>query len=429
MLFSAAAGRRTGDFQPIALGDHVANSRFLLISDAGDTAVADALTAAGHETVVVPDTAAGIAAAASGAAFEVVVLDLAGTVMELVAASRAIRTTEGLAGLPILCVSQDDDVEDRIRVLEAGADDVIARPFDARELDARAEALALRLKRSRDVGSVSSGGVTIRDSTQRRIIAVYSPKGGVGTTTVAVNVATWLAGQLPGAVAILDLDFQFGQVATHLNLETRTTMAEVVRDEATLRDPGLLQAAMDRHASGLRVLGAPSTPDVVAGVSPEALATLLATAGRAFQIVVVDAGSVLDPRSETVLTTASDIVVVVTPDFAALKAVHALGEILAASGIELGETAYVLNQIFARELLRLSHVEEALGTQVALTIPYDSFAFLKSVNEGVPLIEGSPRSPAADAFRHLGARLAGLPAIGLTEERKPRGLGRLLGRS
>src|SRR4029077_3692132 len=166
-------------------------------------------------------------------------------------ASRAIRTTVGLSALPILCVSRNDDVEDRIRLLEAGADDVIARPFDARELDARAEALALRLQRSRDVGSVASSGVTIRDSTQRRIIAVYSPKGGVGTTTVAVNVATWLAGQRPGAVAILDLDFQFGQVATHLNLETRTTMAEVVRDEATLRDPGLLQAAMDRHATGL----------------------------------------------------------------------------------------------------------------------------------------------------------------------------------
>lgn len=429
MLSSAAADPWTGTFQIFVPGEPVATSRILLISDVGDTAVADALKAAGHDTVVVDDTAAGIAAATDGAAFEVVVLDLAGTVIDLVEASHAIRATGALAGLPILCVSQTDDIEDRIHLLEAGADDVIARPFDARELDARAEALALRLQRSRDVGSVSAPGVTIRDSNQRRIIAVYSPKGGVGTTTVAVNVATWLAHQLPGAVAILDLDFQFGQVATHLNLETRTTMAELVRDEATLRDPGLFQAALDRHGSGLSVLGAPSTPDIVAGVTPEALATLLGTAGRAFQVVVVDAGSVLDPRSETVLSSASDIVVVVTPDFPALKAVHALGGILTASGIELGETAYVLNQIFARELLRLSHVEEALGTQVALSIPYDPFDFLKSVNEGVPLIEGSPRSPAADAFRRLGARLAGLPAIGLPEERKSRGLGRLLGRS
>jgi pilus assembly protein CpaE len=334
-----------------------------------------------------------------------------------------------LAGLPILCVAQTDDVEDRITLLEAGADDVLARPFDGRELDARAEALALRLHRSRDLGSVAESGITIRDSSQRRIIAVYSPKGGVGTTTVAVNLATWLAGQLPGNVAILDLDFQFGQVATHLNLETRMTMAEVVRDEATLKDPGLFQGALDRHASGLMVLGAPASPDVVSGVTADLLATLLATAGKAYQIVVVDAGSVLDPRSETVLTHATDIVIVVTPEFPALKAVHALGEILNLSGDTLGETFYVLNEIFSRELLRLSHIEEALGTRVALTIPYEPFAFLKSVNEGVPLIEGSPRSPAADQLRKLAARLAGLPPILVPSERRSRGLGGLFSRS
>ena len=406
----------------------MATSRILLISDAGDSAVADALRAASHETTVVIDVEGAIDAAARGAEAEVLVLDIAGTVGELVAASRALRASDAVAALPLLCISRSDDVEERIRLLEAGADDVIARPFDARELDARAEALALRLQRSRDLNAVAGAGITIRERSQRRIIAVYSPKGGVGTTTVAVNVAAWLAGQMPGSVAILDLDFQFGQVATHLNMETHMTMAELVRDEATLRDPGLFQAALDRHGSGLMVLGAPATPDVVSTVTPEALTTLLATAGAAFQIVVIDAGSVLDARSETVLTHATDIVIVVTPEFPALKAVHALGEILNLSGDSLGETSYVLNEIFARELLRLSHIEEALGTKVALTIPYDPFAFLKSVNEGVPLVEGSPRTPAADQLRRLAAHLAGLPTAVQEVERKPRGFGAIFSR-
>jgi pilus assembly protein CpaE len=409
----------------------VATSRILLISDAGDSVVVDALRGAAHETTVATDVASALEIVTEGTTAEVIVLDLAGTAADLVEASQAIKASPALAGLPILCVSQTDDVEDRILLLEAGADDVIARPFDARELDARAEALALRLHRSRDLGAVAStGGITIRDSSHRRVIAVYSPKGGVGTTTVAVNIATWLAGQLPGAVAILDLDFQFGQVSTHLNIETRMTMAELVRDEATLRDPGLFAAALDRHGSGLMVLGAPASPDVVSGVTAEALATLLATASAAFQVVVVDAGSVLDARSETVLTHATDIVVVVTPEFPALKAVHALGEILNLSSGELGETSYVLNEIFSRELLRLSHIEEALGTRVALTIPYDAFAFLKSVNEGVPLVEGSPKTPAAEQLRRLAARVAGLPsAASAPVERKARGLGSLFSRS
>ena len=168
---------------------------------------------------------------------------------------------------------------------------------------------------------------------------------------------------------------------------------------------------------------------MVSGVTPEALGALLATASAAFQIVVIDAGSVLDPRSETVLSRATDVVIVVTPEFPALKAVHSLSEILGGLGNEMGETSYVLNEVFARELLRLSHIEEALGTRVALTIPYDAFAFLKSVNEGVPLVEGSPRSPAAEQFRRLGARLAGLPTVLVPSERKPKGLAGLFNRS
>lgn len=405
----------------------MATSRILLISDSGDTIVLDALRGAGHEPVVVANVDAALATEATAGAVEVVVLDLGGATSDLERACLAVRASDRLAGRPILCVTRTDDVEIRILLLEAGADDVIARPFDARELDARAEALALRFQRSRSGGNGLVTGMTIQERSSRRVIAVYSPKGGVGTTTVAVNVATWLAGQLPGAVAILDLDFQFGQVATHLNIETRTTMAELVRDEATLRDPGLFQGALDRHGSGLLMLGAPATPDLVSSVTPEALTTLLGTASAAFQVVVIDAGSVLDARSETVLTKATDIVIVVTPEFPALKAVHALTEILGAGG-ELGEVSYVLNQIFARELLRPSHIEEALGTKVALTLPYDAFAFLKSVNEGVPLVVGSPHSAAAEQFRILGARLAGLPTTSSVAERRSKGLAGLFGR-
>jgi len=404
------------------------NRRILLISNSTDTAVADALQAAGLEATVAPDVDAAIAAGPDAGLVEVVVLDLVGPIQGVVDASDAIHASDHLSELPILCVTQTDDVEDRIQLLEAGVDDVIARPFDPRELDARAEALALRLQRSRGHASGAGAGVSFRDDSLRRIITVFSPKGGVGTTTVAVNVATSLASQMPGAVAILDLDFQFGQVATHLNITPRMTMAELARDDATLQDPGLLQSALDRHGSGLLVLGAPATPDAAANVSEATVTTLLATASTAFKIVVVDAGSSLDARAEAALAHATDLVIVVTPEFPALKAVHALSELLASSGGQVAETSYVLNEIFARELLRRRDIEEALGTHIALTIPYDAFAFLKSVNEGVPIVDGSPRSAAAEQLRRLAARLAGLPGGNSPQDRKSKGLGGLFGR-
>ena len=112
-----------------------------------------------------------------------------------------------------MCVSATDDVEERIAFLEAGADDVMARPFDAREMEARVEALLLRFQRSRDLGPVvSPDGLTLARA--RRTVAVYSPKGGVGTTTVAVNVAIAAAANRPDKVVLVDLSLQFGGVAT-----------------------------------------------------------------------------------------------------------------------------------------------------------------------------------------------------------------------
>jgi len=345
-------------------------------------------------------------------------------------ACRAVRAAAGLGTVPILALSRTDDVEERIDLLEAGVDDVLAQPVDPRELDARVEALVLRYQRSRDIaaGGTGSAMVTFRDSGQQRLIAVFSPKGGVGTTTVAVNVAAALAGKHPDQVLIIDLDLQFGQVATHLNVTTRLTIADFARDEVALHDPGMLPAFTDRHTSGLAVLAAPSTPDAGAAISEAAVREIMDTAARAYRYVVVDAGSGLDARSEAVLRRATDAVIVVTPEFPAIKAVHALRELLTSSGVELNESMFVLNQIFAREILRLRDIEEALETKIAMTIPYDAFAFLKSVNEGVPVVIGAPRSAAAEQLSHLAARLAGAESAAAPTERKTKGLGSLFSR-
>ncbi|MEO8208614.1 MAG: hypothetical protein ABI598_06230 [Chloroflexota bacterium] len=405
----------------------MAASRILLIASADDSLVADALRASGHETVSVSDVAGAIASDITENGTQVIVLDDSGAIASVAAACREIRSTTDLARIPILCVIASDDVEDRIELLEAGADDVIARPFDERELDARAEALALRFVRSRDLKNPGHVDTTIRDGSQRRIIGVFSPKGGAGTTTIAVNIATWLVAQLPGSVALLDLDLQFGMVATHLNLTPRVTLDGLLSDELTAGDPALFAAALDRHGSGLQVLGAPGTPDAAARLSPGDVTNILTTATAAFQIVVADLGSIMDARSEAAMAGVTDLVIVLTPEFPAIKAVHALSELLTARSNVGTEVYYVLNSIFARELLRFSDIEEALGTAVATTIPYDSFAFLKGVNEGIPIVQGAPRAAAAEELGRLAARLAGLPATS-AQPRKSKGLGGLFGR-
>ena len=103
-----------------------------------------------------------------------------------------------------MCVSGSDDVEERIRFLESGADDVVARPLDARELEARVEALLLRFQRSHDLAPIiSPDGLTMHRA--RRTVAVFSPKGGVGTTTIAANIAIAAVANRPDRVVLVDL--------------------------------------------------------------------------------------------------------------------------------------------------------------------------------------------------------------------------------
>ncbi|HTC86377.1 MAG TPA: response regulator, partial [Candidatus Acidoferrum sp.] len=164
---------------------------------------------------------------------------------------REIRATPGLAAIPVVCISQSDDVGDRIRFLEVGADDVIAKPFDARELEARVEALLLRFQRSRGMTPVEAAALPPRVA--HRLVTAFSPKGGVGTTTIAVNIAVAVAARNPERTLLIDLDRQFGQVATHLNLQVRQTMADLVRDTGAIKEPELLRTYAT-HSQGLHVL-------------------------------------------------------------------------------------------------------------------------------------------------------------------------------
>lgn len=336
---------------------------------------------------------------------------------------REIRATPSLVAIPVLCVSQTDQVEERIRFLEAGADDVMAKPFDARELEARVEALLLRFQRSKDMSAVvSTNGITVDRA--RRIVTVHSPKGGVGTSTVAVNVAMVAAQRRPDRVIIVDLDLQFGQVATHLNIQPRQTLADVVRDEAALREPELLRTYATKHDSGLHILAAPTGPELSELITADHVDRILTTLLDSYDQIVVDTGTWLDERTLRAFEHAESVLFVVNPEIPALKAMTALVEYLNESGTVAAKTMFVLNNTFGREILKLRDVESGLGTKVGAELPYDPFLYLKAVNEGVPIVLGAPRSSAAERLVKLSNSAFGgdgftVPVI--VDERKPSG--------
>ncbi|MFZ5854954.1 MAG: AAA family ATPase [Chloroflexota bacterium] len=371
---------------------------------AGDV-ITGVLSQVGYQLTTVTDTGEAFRQAAT---HQLIIIDALGTDAAAQQFCREIRATPALAPIPVLCISRTDDVEERIRFLEAGADDVIARPFDARELEARVEALLLRFKRSRDRAPVTT--LDLGDPGRNRIVACFSPKGGAGTTTIAVNVATAIALRAPDRTLIVDLDLQWGQVATHLNLKTHQTIADLAQDPQAQREPDLLRSYAMRHESGLWVLAAPPSPELAELVQASAIELILATALEAFETVVVDAGSVLDERSLAALERADNIALAVYPEIAALRAVASLVEYLNRTGAVTTRTTFVLNQLFARQLVRVPQVEGSLGVKIAAELPYDPFLYLKAVNEGVPVVLGAPRTPPAERLGELATKLFGRAA-------------------
>ena len=402
------------------------DTRILLLGNATSDPLAKILGKTGRALTRLEDPDGLVAAAAHQ---DVVVLDVVAAPRSIVDLAKDIRAVPELADVPILAITGSDDVEERIRLLEAGADDVMIRPVDDRELDARVEALDLRHRRSKELRGPSTIVATTRRP-GRRLVAVYSPKGGVGTTTVAVNLSMAIAARAPDQVALVDLTPMGGQVATHMDLRPRLTIADLIRDSAGMISPEILRSTyLTRHDAGVQVL-AGSVEMTTQALMPGAEATrILEAVLEAMPNVVVDLGSHLDDRVLAGLDAADDVVVVVTPDFPALKAVHGLLEFLGDGSTQRAEPTIVVNETYALQTLTPGDIETALGRRVAIRIPYDPLLYLRAANQGTPVFASAPTSQPSRRYDQLAAVILGEDAPASLTEPRRRGLGGFFGRS
>lgn len=351
-------------------------------------------------------------------------------VAEGLAASGAVaplRTAAGGPPTPILVVAPAGDVEARIAFLEVGADDVIPAGFSPSEIESRVMALLIRAGRVRPESTTTGMG---------HLIAFFSPKGGVGTTTLAVNTAVLLAGggrapggreasgaviSTPSRVLLMDLDLQFGQVATHLNLQPRYDISVLADDDAALADSDLARTYLTAHSSGVQVLPAAPRPESDFGITLDHLQRIVTTLRPSFDHVVVDLGSKLDQRSLWVLEQADAQVFILFPEIAALRAMSLLSAFLNDSAATLDARAHVvINHIFPKELLKSRDVENLLRTKPAAEVPYTEVDMIRSVNEGVPIVISRPTTPASVALRRIAQAVIGVDHAPVAEAKPER---------
>jgi len=178
-----------------------------------------------------------------------------------------------------------------------------------------------------------------------------------------------------------------------------------------MAEPELLRTYAARHDSGLHVLAAPATPEQAELVTADHIDRILTTLLESYELVVIDAGSWLDERTMTAFEHAETVIFAVSPEIGALKALHGLLEYLNEAGSVAAKSTFVLNNQFAREILKVRDVEASLGTQIGTELPYDPFVYLKAVNEGVPVVQGAPKSVAAERLAKIATAAFGSDGV------------------
>ena len=285
---------------------------------------------------------------------------------------------------------------------ELTSEDVAAGLSFALPLGAELEAVdALFVQASDRAARAASQLGSPRDLRSRgRIIVVTAPKGGVGKTTIATNIALVLAATQPHETVLVDLDLQFGDVAEALALTPTASISDAVGKGS--RDVLLVKHAITAHASGLLVLAAPASPVYADRIQAQDVAIMLRQLAHEYSYVVIDTSPGLSDVTLAALDEAEDVITVTSPEITSLHALAKELAVLRELGMLPDSHRLVLNM--ADRGVRVRDVEAVLGEAIGVTVPR-SAAVMRSTNRGVPVVVDSPRDRAASRLRELGKAL------------------------
>lgn len=353
----------------------------------------------------------------------------------------------------VFVASRRKDPDLIIRAMRAGVSEFLSQPFRSDEVLAALEGYARRRRTARAASPAAA------PATGGRVIHVMGAKGGVGATTVAVNLAVLaarsLSGKVPGddtaksgkglnglnrlggrngaaardmqdmggmalatggpaafapaalpLAALMDMRLPQGDVPLFLDMEYSRTWADGARNMGRL-DATFLRSLAERHASGLEVFASPDAGDDLDAISPRAVKAVLDLARALYAVTVVDGGPYADELALVSMQEAETILLVTDLALPALAgARRLLDDVAAVAPSVAARIQLVVNRMSAQAGVDLSEAERLLERKVFATVGDDYGAAVAAINQGVPLCEAAPRSVAARSLAKLAERLA-----------------------
>lgn len=248
-------------------------------------------------------------------------------------------------------------------------------------------------------GPADSGG-----DRRGKVITIFSPKGGVGKTTVAVNLAVALSGSGAARVCLVDLDLAFGDVAITLQLIPEHTIAEAIDAEEHL-DFSLLETLLTRHEN-CSILAAPTHPEGKDRVSPALIRRVLRVLRQHFDYVIVDTSPAFDDQVLHAFDETDECILVATLDVPTVKNMKVAIETLDGLDLVPGHRHLLLNRADDEVGLSPANVETLLKMPVATALP-TALAVANATNHGRPIVLSRPDHPVSKALIRLAVSLSG----------------------
>jgi pilus assembly protein CpaE len=315
---------------------------------------------------------------------DVVLMDINMPDMDGIAATEKLSAQVPSAAVVMMSVQGEADYLRRSML--AGAREFLVKPFSSDELTASIRQVYSREKEKAGRMVVQAAPRSPDQPEPGTVVAVFSPKGGVGRTTIAVNLAVAAATELNKKVVLVDGSFQFGDVAVLLNLNPKDkSMFELVPELEGGSDTDAIDTYTVTHSSGLKVILAPPSPEMADVITPAGVKHVVEALRQRYELVVVDCAAWFNDTTLGILDLADFVLTVLTLEITSIKNIRLFLEVAEKLGYE-DKVRLVLNRADTTLGIRVADVEHSIGRKVDNTIVSDGRAVVYALNRGVPFV-------------------------------------------
>jgi pilus assembly protein CpaE len=281
----------------------------------------------------------------------------------------------------------------------AGAREYLVKPFSADEL-------VNTIKRTFDLEQKRMGKMEVTKKifgkskeTKPQVITIFGTKGGVGKTTLAVNVAAQIAKKTRKKVVLVDLDLQFGDVSVFLNVSPKKSIAELVQERGQF-NIDLVESYLIPHISGVKILPAPMRPEYSELVTPANILEILTILRQNYDYVLIDTPPFFLETNLSALDMSNQVLLIMTMDLPTVKNMKLSLELLD-SLHHKGKTKLILNRASEDLGISSADVENALDFLITHQIPSDGKLVVTSVNKGIPFVLSNTNAKVSKAVDQL----------------------------